>query len=150
MFMTYAQDLYLRDITARQLDFTAPFTLVSTADRRTKVHALVLYFDTFFEATGSPISSDTPVRITRDGGGELAEVWPIGRRPSVPRRQHVKNKHNTISFSTGPRSVPTHWKHTIFLLREPIMVTEGMGCLLPEKGSADLQMMRRNGCDRNI
>ena len=125
MFMMYAQDLYLRDITARQLDFTAPFTLVSTADRRTKIRALVLYFDTFFEATGSPISSDTTVHIRRDGGGELAEVWPVGRRPSVARRQAVKSKHEIISFSTGPRSVPTHWKHTIFLLREPITVIEG-------------------------
>ncbi|KAI0248224.1 S-adenosyl-L-methionine-dependent methyltransferase [Lactifluus subvellereus] len=119
------KDLYLRDIAARQLDFTAPFTLVSTADRRTKIHALVLYFDTFFEATGSPISSDTTVHIRRDGGGELAEVWPVGRRPSIPRRQAVKSKREIISFSTGPRSVPTHWKHTIFLLREPITVTEG-------------------------
>jgi type I protein arginine methyltransferase len=127
--MVYAQDLYLRDIAARQLDFTAPFTLVSTAGRRTKIHALVLYFDTFFEATGSPVSSDTPVRITRDGGGELAEVWPLNRRPSVPRRPSVKSKRDMISFSTGPRSVPTHWKHTIFLLREPIMVTEGAVCL---------------------
>ena len=29
------------------------------------------------------------------------------------------------SFSTGPRSTPTHWKQTLFLLREPIVVDEG-------------------------
>ncbi|KAI0265674.1 S-adenosyl-L-methionine-dependent methyltransferase [Gloeopeniophorella convolvens] len=118
------KDLHLGDITAKQLDFIAPFTLVSTAERRTKVHALVLYFDTFFDATGAPVPPQTPVHVTRDGGGALAEVWQLGRKPSIARRQSVK-KQELVSFSTGPRSVPTHWKHTIFLLREPIVVTEG-------------------------
>ncbi|KAI0292194.1 S-adenosyl-L-methionine-dependent methyltransferase [Multifurca ochricompacta] len=119
------KDLYLRDITTKQLEFMTPFSLVSTAERRTKIHALVLYFDAFFEATGSPVSSNTAVRVTRGGEGELAEVWPLGRRPSALRRQSLKSRQETISFSTGPRSVPTHWKHTIFLLREPVVVTEG-------------------------
>jgi protein arginine N-methyltransferase 3 len=119
----YLQDIYLGDVTTKRLEFSSPFTLVSTAVRRTKIHALVLYFDTFFEATGSPIASDTAVHVTRDGS-ELAEVWPIGRRNSV-RRQSVKSRQGIVSFSTGPRSAPTHWKHTIFLLREPIVVTEG-------------------------
>lgn len=118
------QDIYLGDVTTKRLEFSSSFTLVSTAVRRTKIHALVLYFDTFFEATGSPITSDTAVHVTRDGS-ELAEVWPLGRRHSVPRRQSVKSRQGITSFSTGPRSAPTHWKHTIFLLREPIVVTEG-------------------------
>ncbi|KAH9030338.1 S-adenosyl-L-methionine-dependent methyltransferase [Lactarius pseudohatsudake] len=118
------KDIHLGDVTTKRLEFSAPFTLVSTAARRTKIHALVLYFDTFFEPTGSPISSDTVVHVTRDGS-ELAEVWPVGRRLSVPRRQSVKSRQGIVSFSTGPRSAPTHWKHTIFLLREPIVVTEG-------------------------
>ncbi|THU97998.1 S-adenosyl-L-methionine-dependent methyltransferase [Dendrothele bispora CBS 962.96] len=29
------------------------------------------------------------------------------------------------SFSTGPQSIPTHWKQTLFLLREPFVVEEG-------------------------
>ncbi|KAF8272591.1 S-adenosyl-L-methionine-dependent methyltransferase [Lactarius quietus] len=118
------KDIYLGDVTTKRLEFISPFTLVSTAARRTKIHALVLYFDTFFEPTGSPIPSDTAVHVTRDGS-ELAEVWPVGRRHSVHRRQSVKGRQGIISFSTGPRSAPTHWKHTIFLLREPIIVTEG-------------------------
>lgn len=84
----------------------------------------MLYFDTFFETTGSPVTPETTVHVTRDGS-ELAEIWPLGRRHSVPRRQSMKSQQGIISFSTGPRSAPTHWKHTIFLLREPIMVTEG-------------------------
>ncbi|THH21417.1 hypothetical protein EW146_g166 [Bondarzewia mesenterica] len=117
------KDLYLRDITTRQLDFIAPFTLVSTAERRTKVRALVLYFDTFFHPLGEPVPPDTQVQITKDGGGHLAEVWPIGGRQ--PRRSSQTVKARITSFSTGPKSVPTHWKHTIFLLRDPIQVEEG-------------------------
>jgi protein arginine N-methyltransferase 3 len=33
------------------------------------------------------------------------------------------------SFSTGPRSEPTHWKQTLFLLREGVMVEEGTSCV---------------------
>ncbi len=29
------------------------------------------------------------------------------------------------SFSTSPMSTPTHWKQTVFLLRDPIVLTEG-------------------------
>ncbi|KAH9073434.1 S-adenosyl-L-methionine-dependent methyltransferase [Lactarius deliciosus] len=101
------KDIHLGDVATKRLEFSAPFTLVSTAARRTKIHAL-----------------DTVVHVTRDGS-ELAEVWPVGRRLSVPRRQSVKSRQGIVSFSTGPRSAPTHWKHTIFLLREPIVVTEG-------------------------
>ena len=123
-YATHVQDIYLGDVTTKRLEFSSPFTLISTAVRRTKIHALVLYFDTFFETTGSPIPPDTTVHVARDGS-ELAEVWPLGRRHSVPRRQSIKSRQGIISFSTGPRSAPTHWKHTIFLLREPIVVTEG-------------------------
>lgn len=30
------------------------------------------------------------------------------------------------SFSTGPRSEPTHWKQAVFLLREGVVIEEGM------------------------
>nr|XP_033326088.1 protein arginine N-methyltransferase 3 [Megalopta genalis] len=32
---------------------------------------------------------------------------------------------NPIHFSTGPYSPPTHWKQTVFSLKEPISITEG-------------------------
>ena len=38
-----------------------------------------------------------------------------------------KEKPKYVSFSTGPQSVPTHWKQTLFLLREPIVAHEGTG-----------------------
>ncbi|KAF9046251.1 protein arginine N-methyltransferase [Panaeolus papilionaceus] len=109
------KDLLLGDITAQYLDFTTPFTLISTAQRRTKINSLILYFDTFFTSTGHPISPATRVSLVKEGEAVLAELWPsMGR-----------DKETVTSFSTGPESIPTHWKQTIFILREPVNVTEG-------------------------
>jgi protein arginine N-methyltransferase 3 len=87
------------------------------------VHALVLYFDMFFNPTGEPVPPETQPTVVRAGGGEVAEVWQMRRRPS--RRASGSAKTTVHSFSTGPQSVPTHWKQTLFLLREPIAVDEG-------------------------
>ncbi|KAH9922941.1 S-adenosyl-L-methionine-dependent methyltransferase [Fomitopsis serialis] len=127
------KDLHLASITPKQLDFSAPFTLTATSLQRTKAYALTLYFDTFFTADGAPAPPDAPVHVVRDGDPILAEVWPLGWRPHTGRRmssgQGLKNgepaKRRVTSFTTGPASVPTHWKQTIFLLREPITVHEG-------------------------
>lgn len=90
----------------------------------------MLYFDTFFTTTGEPVPPDAEVHIVKEGGVALAEVWPVGGKPAPQRRSSLgdglKAKPKTISFSTGPKSVPTHWKQAIFLLRESITVHEGM------------------------
>ncbi|EMD39598.1 hypothetical protein CERSUDRAFT_111907 [Gelatoporia subvermispora B] len=122
------KDLYVPSLTPKQLDFSSPFTLVSTAERRTKIRALVLYFDTFFTSTGEPAPEDTQVHVVREGDSILAEVWPLGGRPVTRRMstgEHLKGRPKVTSFSTGPASEPTHWKQTIFLLRDPIIVSEG-------------------------
>ncbi|KAI0642918.1 S-adenosyl-L-methionine-dependent methyltransferase [Trametes meyenii] len=125
------KDLFLGKITPKQLDFTSSFTLVSTAERRTKIHAFVLYFDIFFTHTGEPIPEDTDVYVVREGDPVLAEVWPLGGRPHQARRMSTgdplkgKGRPKITSFSTGPASVPTHWKQTVFFLREPITAAEG-------------------------
>ncbi|KAH9850155.1 S-adenosyl-L-methionine-dependent methyltransferase [Lenzites betulinus] len=125
------KDLYLGSIAQKQLDFSSTFTLVSTAERRTKIHSFVLYFDTFFSNTGEPISEDTDVYHVREGDPILAEVWPVGGRPHQPRRMSTgeplkgKGRPKITSFSTGPASVPTHWKQTVFFLRDPIVASEG-------------------------
>lgn len=122
------QDLYLKDVTTRQLDFSSPFTLVANNDQKQKIHAFVLYFDTFFAVSGEHLPEGTEVHVAGEGDPILAEVWQIGRKPS--RRMSSgdplkKPKPKYISFSTGPASVPTHWKQTLFLIREPIVVHEG-------------------------
>ncbi|THG99108.1 hypothetical protein EW026_g3198 [Hermanssonia centrifuga] len=123
------KDLHLGDITTRQLDFSSPFTLVATTSRRTKIHAFVLYFDTYFNVSGGPVPEDTDVYVVREGDPILAEVWQVGSKPHMARRMstgdNLKPKSQVTSFSTGPLSVPTHWKQTLFLLREPIVADEG-------------------------
>ncbi|EGN97901.1 hypothetical protein SERLA73DRAFT_91051 [Serpula lacrymans var. lacrymans S7.3] len=125
------KDLHLKHITTRQLDFVTPFSLVSTTDRRTKIHAFVLYFDTFFTATGEPVPPGTNVKLIKEGDVVLAEVWPVGGKPPPQRRAsqgeglRERERARVTSFSTGPKSQPTHWKQTIFLLREPIHAVEG-------------------------
>ncbi|CAL1713691.1 unnamed protein product [Somion occarium] len=124
------KDLYLKTIAPKQLDFSSSFTLVSTTERKTNIHAFVLYFDTFFTASGEPIPEDSQVHFVKEGDPILAEVWQVGGKPHISRRMSSggplkKPKPKTTSFSTGPLSVPTHWKQTLFLLRDPIIVHEG-------------------------
>ncbi|KAJ7166306.1 protein arginine N-methyltransferase [Mycena crocata] len=124
------KDLQLGVITARQLDFVSSFKLVSTVERRTKVNSFILYFDTFFTVHGRPVPEGTEVKMIRENDVVLAEVWPVGGRPAPQRRvsSGVSKQPETdkiTSFSTGPQSIPTHWKQTLFLLREPIVVEEG-------------------------
>lgn len=103
---------------------------------RTKIHALVLYFDTFFTTTGEHLSSDVPVRLVKEGDVTLAEVWPIAGKPPPKRRASLgrglkeREAKRVISFSTGPMSQPTHWMQTLFLLKDPIVAEEG-GCFVP-------------------
>ncbi|KAF8158442.1 arginine N-methyltransferase 3 [Crassisporium funariophilum] len=120
------KDLLLGEISIRQLDFSSSFQLVSTAKRRTKINAFVLYFDTFFTSTGLPIPHDTEVKVIKEGEAVLAELWPVGGKPAHKRRQSMgREAEKVTSFSTGPQSMATHWKQTIFMLRENITVSEG-------------------------
>ncbi|KAG5645450.1 hypothetical protein DXG03_005999 [Asterophora parasitica] len=120
------KDLLLNEITTRQLDFSSSFTLVSTVERRTKINAFILYFDTFFTVSGHPVSQNTEVKVVKEGDVVLAEIWPAGGKAAPQRRKSLTaDKDAVTSFSTGPQSLPTHWKQTLFLLREPISVAEG-------------------------
>jgi type I protein arginine methyltransferase len=118
------------------LNFQSPFTLISKAERQTKVHAFVLYFDTFFAPSGRPIPPETQVQIIEEGSPMLAEVWQVGGRYQPTRRASQggwpksPGKEKITSFSTSPKSTPTHWKQTIFLLRNPFLVQEGAVRLL--------------------
>lgn len=88
------------------------------------MHAFILYFDTFFTVTGQPVPRETEVKVIRTNDMVLGEVWPVGGKPAPQRRQSQGGKEVT-SFSTGPQSIPTHWKQTFFLLKDPFIVEEG-------------------------
>ncbi|KIL67772.1 hypothetical protein M378DRAFT_975790 [Amanita muscaria Koide BX008] len=118
------KDLLIKDVTARQLDFTSEFTLTSTAVKRSKVNAFILYFDVFFDPTGQAVPENFQAHIVKEA--LVADLWPVGGKPAPKRRQSIgKEKGEIASFTTGPHSLPTHWKQTLFMLRDPIPVVEG-------------------------
>jgi protein arginine N-methyltransferase 3 len=85
-----------------------------------------LYFDTFFTASGLPVPPSTEVKMIKEGEAVLAELWPVGGKAAHQRRQSMgREKDKIVSFSTGPESTPTHWKQTLFILREPMFVSGG-------------------------
>lgn len=85
-----------------------------------------MYFDTFFTASGLPLPPLTEVKTIKEGEPDLAELWPVGGKAAPQRRRSmVREKDKITSFSTGPESKPTHWKQTIFILREPMTVSGG-------------------------
>lgn len=111
--------------------FATPFKLTATRPC-SKVRAFVLYFDVFFATDREPTPRDAEVQVVSPDEPQVAEVWaiPAGRSevksPSLQRRKSsVDPRGRPTSFSTGPQSVPTHWKQTVFLLREPINVKPG-------------------------
>lgn len=85
----------------------------------------------------------------REGDPVLAEVWQVGGRPHVSRRMSsgdgLKPKPKITSFSTGPQSMPTHWKQTLFLLREPLLVDEGTYLICGDELRSVLMMSSSTG-----
>ncbi|ORY83596.1 S-adenosyl-L-methionine-dependent methyltransferase [Leucosporidium creatinivorum] len=89
-------DIVTQTVTVPELSFTTPFTLTATTS--TTVNAFLGHFDTFF---------------TTDGRLASAALGPKDL------------KETEIFFTTGAKGTPTHWKQTVFLLREPFEVAEG-------------------------
>lgn len=110
-------DCIVRDInshsaTVAQLEFNAPFTLVATSGKTETVRAFLTHFDTFFspiagEAGHVPPSQNVHIHEFADDLTEKT-VEPVNNAEA-----------NLVSFTTGPRGQPTHWKQVSFLLREP-------------------------------
>ncbi|KAF5360411.1 hypothetical protein D9756_004931 [Leucocoprinus leucothites] len=119
------KDLILGEITTRQLEFVSDFSLQAIVNKRTRINSFVLYFDTFFAPSGCPIPPKTAVKFIQKGDAVLADIWPVGGKRASKRRQSLgPDREEITSFSTGPQSEPTHWKQTLFMLSEPLTVTE--------------------------
>jgi len=141
------KDIFIKDATTRQLDFSSKFMLTSTVERRSKFNAFVLYFDVFFNPSGQAVPEGEVVQIVREGQPHVAELWPVGGKAAPKRRQSIgRGESGVVSFSTGPQSLPTHWKQTLFMLREPISVVEGtvisgtFYCRKSENNSRELEV----------
>jgi len=127
------KDLPLQRITPKQLDFSQPFTLTVTKDKDgSTIHAFLLYFDTYFQPDGSDVPTDSVPTLHEPEGnfipGDILPVGQLKRGKSLKekQREYEKEKSSTpVSFSTGPQSLCTHWKQTVFLLRNPFKAIEG-------------------------
>ena len=72
--------------------------------------------------------SDSGVSERGKERDELGGARSPTRRERMRRQSSVRLKKEQargVSFTTGPESEPTHWKQTLFLLKEPIVVQEG-------------------------
>jgi protein arginine N-methyltransferase 3 len=124
-------------MTAKQPSFVAPFSL--QVEKSCSVQAFASWFDTWFTPNGLP----APPAGTRDmqGGEKLEGLPPVTTR--CPEEKEVRgldlrkdavisrdndfkeSKGETVSFTTGPQGLETHWRQTFFVLKEPIEVGKG-------------------------
>ncbi|KAI8367011.1 S-adenosyl-L-methionine-dependent methyltransferase [Choanephora cucurbitarum] len=89
------KDLYLQDITIKQLDFSNPFKI--TVKRDGQIHAFSGWFDTWF---------------TRDGH-------------AIPLEREAQKVEGEVYMTTSPFGEDTHWKQTTFILEESLDVKAG-------------------------
>lgn len=54
------------------------------------------------------------------------DIMQVGNGRSKDGKEKEKEKAPVpVSFSTGPQSMCTHWKQTVFLLKRPFKAIEG-------------------------
>lgn len=112
------RDINSHSATPQSLEFHSDFTISATLTEKTTVRAFLTHFDTFFSpipGTKGHVAPDHPVHIhTFAHDLYNSEVQPINTGDL-----------NAVSFTTGARGQPTHWKQVAFLLRNPIELAPG-------------------------
>lgn len=114
------RDINSHDATPKSLDFHSDFELVSTATEAVTVRAFLTHFDTFFSpipGVAGHVAPSHPVHIH-----SFAD--DLYKKPVEPLNTAEAN---AVSFTTGPRGQPTHWKQVSFLLRKPFELSPGQG-----------------------
>ncbi|KAJ2891815.1 hypothetical protein GGI21_005760, partial [Coemansia aciculifera] len=107
--------------TPAELDFSSSFSLVATRD--STIHALLGYFDVAFarsQATPGPSHAELSLPVCENGSDCAAESAQVSARALWRQPAASMN-----GFTTGPHGMPTHWKQTVFVLREPIQAKQG-------------------------
>ncbi|KAJ9075100.1 hypothetical protein DSO57_1039496 [Entomophthora muscae] len=120
---TSIKDLPLMEINSAALDFQSPFEIKAT--KTGLLHGLVGYFDTLF-TTGEETclnwkeASECGIAPTKSDVNEIDNEI-------IKQRLLSNASGKPVAFTTGPSGVlPTHWKQTLFLFREPLEVETDM------------------------
>lgn len=132
-------DLPLGVLPPRQPVFRSPFRLTLSKDAT--VHGFASWFDTWFMTSHQPYRVDEAGHPVQLCGGEILSLPDCTTKPVEPSdvpgiefrghettpvpsdEQFKANAHGgglPVSFTTGPYGKATHWKQTVFLLKEPI------------------------------
>ncbi|KAJ2454315.1 hypothetical protein GGI03_006584 [Coemansia sp. RSA 2337] len=104
--------------TPAALDFSNSFTLVATRD--STIHAFLGYFDVAFarsQATPGPSHAELTLPVCDDDDSSAQQV--------SGRALWKQPESSMNGFTTGPHGTATHWKQTVFVLREPIQAKQG-------------------------
>ncbi|KAI9501223.1 S-adenosyl-L-methionine-dependent methyltransferase [Coemansia spiralis] len=103
------------------LDFSSPFALKAT--RKATVHAFLGYFDVAFSrAQSTPGPSN--VNLCLPAYSDDAHT-PAASRQAAAKALWKQPESAMHGFTTGPHGTPTHWKQTVFVLREPVDMEPG-------------------------
>ncbi|KAJ9092510.1 hypothetical protein QFC19_008723 [Naganishia cerealis] len=119
---TIVTDINTHSATVKSLDFHSEFELFpkpSDGKSATQIRAFITWFDTFFSHDSSP-SGQAPSsqECSTEFFPDDAYVHPI-------EGAQFDKGHADVSFTTGPRGKPTHWKQVVFMLKQPISLEQG-------------------------
>ncbi|KAJ2416240.1 hypothetical protein GGI10_001099 [Coemansia sp. RSA 2530] len=103
--------------TPAALDFSSSFTLVATRD--STIHAFLGYFDVAFARSQAEPGPSQAVLSLPVSDGDSSDA-PVSARALWKQPESSMN-----GFTTGPHGTATHWKQTVFVLREPIQAKQG-------------------------
>ena len=133
----------MHTIAPHQPSFSAPFAL--RVKRDCTIQAFISWFDTWFTPDGKPVpqqESDSEDDEDSEWDGQIEAGKTLEGLPPVttecPQESEVRGldlkrdvvvpkntddtnqKGLTVSFTTSPFGPETHWKQTLFVLKEPI------------------------------